>query len=257
MFCPKCGTQLRDGARFCKSCGAAIPAPEPVPAAEPIPAPVPEPMPEPEKKVWDSLNEILEEKIDIASVIEETQEVPAEEPVIPAEGGTLFAQIHSLITKLEKEFDAKIAEQNQNSERSDLILEEQKKVQEEIEGLYQEKGMLQNEVERLRRDNESLQTKMETLQSTVDMLKSLLNDKNAEMEELYGKYVQEQENVSRLRQELAAAPVQPEPIPVQQEPVLVQPEPIPEQKLEKRCPGCGAVVEDNTFFCGECGTRLS
>ena len=25
MFCPKCGTQNRDGAKFCKSCGATLP----------------------------------------------------------------------------------------------------------------------------------------------------------------------------------------------------------------------------------------
>ena len=57
MFCTRCGTDNRDGARFCRSCGAELPAapaaasggeqvPEPAPQERPAPAPAPQPVPE-------------------------------------------------------------------------------------------------------------------------------------------------------------------------------------------------------------------
>ena len=48
-FCPKCGAQLVDEARFCSKCGAPqpnmenAPAPQPAPVVEPAPAPQPQP----------------------------------------------------------------------------------------------------------------------------------------------------------------------------------------------------------------------
>ena len=38
-FCPNCGSQLNEGARFCAACGSPVAAPAPV--AEPAPAPAP------------------------------------------------------------------------------------------------------------------------------------------------------------------------------------------------------------------------
>lgn len=52
-FCPKCGAQLVDEARFCSKCGAPqpnmenAPAPQPAPVMEPAPAPQPQPAPAP------------------------------------------------------------------------------------------------------------------------------------------------------------------------------------------------------------------
>ena len=52
-FCPKCGTQLVDEARFCSKCGAAqpnmenVPAPQPATAVQQTPAPQPAPVQEP------------------------------------------------------------------------------------------------------------------------------------------------------------------------------------------------------------------
>jgi len=39
MFCTQCGTQNRDGARFCVGCGALLPAAVPAPAPPPAPPP--------------------------------------------------------------------------------------------------------------------------------------------------------------------------------------------------------------------------
>jgi hypothetical protein len=36
MFCPYCGGARDEGARFCKSCGNAVPAPAPAPAPAPV-----------------------------------------------------------------------------------------------------------------------------------------------------------------------------------------------------------------------------
>lgn len=50
MFCTKCGKELKDGARFCTGCGAALdgaPAPAPTPTPTPAPAPTPTPTPAP------------------------------------------------------------------------------------------------------------------------------------------------------------------------------------------------------------------
>ena len=52
-FCPKCGAQLVDEARFCSKCGAPqpnmenAPAPQTAPVVEPAPAPQPQPAPAP------------------------------------------------------------------------------------------------------------------------------------------------------------------------------------------------------------------
>ena len=48
MICPYCGSQLRDGSRFCTNCGgdvsaAPVPAPEPVSSPESAQAPEPAP----------------------------------------------------------------------------------------------------------------------------------------------------------------------------------------------------------------------
>ena len=45
MFCPNCGSQLKDGAQFCEHCGAKIaaskaPEPDPVPPTPPTPQPI-------------------------------------------------------------------------------------------------------------------------------------------------------------------------------------------------------------------------
>ena len=40
MFCPKCGTQLEDGARFCPTCGRQVNG---APAAQPEPVSAPQP----------------------------------------------------------------------------------------------------------------------------------------------------------------------------------------------------------------------
>ncbi|MBQ6541593.1 MAG: zinc ribbon domain-containing protein, partial [Lachnospiraceae bacterium] len=50
MFCPNCGSKLREGARFCTVCGTPVPqntqsAPAPKPVSAPQPAPVPAPQP--------------------------------------------------------------------------------------------------------------------------------------------------------------------------------------------------------------------
>lgn len=58
MFCPKCGAQIEDNARFCGHCGAKIvpvaeeqtavpaePQPEPIPVYTPAPEPQPQPQP--------------------------------------------------------------------------------------------------------------------------------------------------------------------------------------------------------------------
>lgn len=56
MFCPKCGSQLADDAKFCGNCGAQIQAPAagapatgaaPTPGPAPAPGPVPGPAPNP------------------------------------------------------------------------------------------------------------------------------------------------------------------------------------------------------------------
>ena len=52
MICPYCGSQLRDGSRFCTNCGgdvsaAPVPAPEPVSSPESAQAPEPVPSPQP------------------------------------------------------------------------------------------------------------------------------------------------------------------------------------------------------------------
>ena len=54
MFCPKCGRQLPDGAKFCDRCGHSFaPAPnEPSPAPEPRPQAQPQPAAAPEPKVF-------------------------------------------------------------------------------------------------------------------------------------------------------------------------------------------------------------
>ena len=47
MFCPKCGTNVNEGSRFCPVCGndmAAVPVQTPAPVAEPAAAPMVEPM---------------------------------------------------------------------------------------------------------------------------------------------------------------------------------------------------------------------
>ncbi len=41
MFCPSCGTNIPEGARFCPSCGSAAPAQAPVAAQAPAPPPPP------------------------------------------------------------------------------------------------------------------------------------------------------------------------------------------------------------------------
>lgn len=43
MFCPKCGTQLNDGAAFCNVCGANLQAAAPAPAPAPNPYATPNP----------------------------------------------------------------------------------------------------------------------------------------------------------------------------------------------------------------------
>ena len=65
MFCPRCGKQQPDGAKFCTNCGAPLAAPEsagqtmrqpvaqqpaPAPAPAPARAAAPAPTPEPDKK---------------------------------------------------------------------------------------------------------------------------------------------------------------------------------------------------------------
>lgn len=39
MFCPKCGTELKEGAKFCAKCGSQIGRPSASPAAQPVPPP--------------------------------------------------------------------------------------------------------------------------------------------------------------------------------------------------------------------------
>lgn len=55
MICPYCGSQLRDGSKFCTNCGgdvsaAPAPAPDPVPVPEPASAPAPDQQPAPRRR---------------------------------------------------------------------------------------------------------------------------------------------------------------------------------------------------------------
>lgn len=55
MICPYCGSQLRDGSKFCTNCGgdvsaAPAPAPDPIPAPEPASAPAPDRQPAPRRR---------------------------------------------------------------------------------------------------------------------------------------------------------------------------------------------------------------
>lgn len=48
MHCTSCGTALREGAKFCPSCGTPAKASAPTPTPEPAPAPTPPPAAQPE-----------------------------------------------------------------------------------------------------------------------------------------------------------------------------------------------------------------
>lgn len=64
MFCPNCGTQLPDDAKFCGSCGTNLAsmgagAPSVVPAADPAPALTPNPAPAPEANNMNSFTDFV------------------------------------------------------------------------------------------------------------------------------------------------------------------------------------------------------
>lgn len=64
MFCPNCGTQLPDDARFCGSCGTNLAsmgagAPSAAPAADPAPAATPDPAPAPEANNLNSFTDFV------------------------------------------------------------------------------------------------------------------------------------------------------------------------------------------------------
>lgn len=238
ITCLNCGTLLKDDALFCKSCGKRLADLQP---AAPLVA-------------------ISTEEFEAQT--RSLQEACAALAKAYCEGMTAKS---TQIATLESEREA---------EKTRLIEAEQN-VRNELEALKSENDALtitlsrtvaegdasRRDAEELRKQLNDAQAQIATLQEEVRVAVQASEALRQELE----KATLTAETVTEATPETVAPDLEPEPEPEVKAEDTQESEPetaeAPEMQNEKEategcCPGCGAKIDDDMLFCGECGARL-